>query len=150
MSGRGGFGLVAIVALAQACAPGESRPGGAGGAEPHLLVASPESRIGGEALLEGRLRIVDNCLVVSSSGPDVLPIFDSSVTLDGSGRAILDTATGERIRIGGRLRGSAAYLRDSPGAGWTDADIARFTGASVPAGCGGRVARLRSIRAPGS
>lgn len=135
-----------IMALAHSCAPGDARVEAPGGTEPRVLVASPESRIGGQALLEGGLRIVRGCVIVSSGEREVLPIFDPSVRLEPSGRAILDAETGERVRVGGRLRGSAAYLRDN-GIGWTDAEISRFTGASVPADCGDTVVRVSSITA---
>ena len=99
-----------------------------------LLVASQDSRVGGEAYYEGTLRVENGCVVVGSSGSVAVPIFDPSVRLLDTGNELIDEATGRRFRFGIRIRASAAWLRDN-GRGWSPADIDTVVGSTVPAQC---------------
>jgi hypothetical protein len=131
--------------MLQACAARADMAAATGrAAPPRLLVASPESRVGGEARYEGVLRVENGCVVVVADGRRALPIFDASVALEGGGGAIVDGARNRRVALGERLRASAAYLRED-GTGWSVADVERLTGVQVPAGCGNTLLRLRTL-----
>lgn len=137
--------LFLAMSLAQACA---FTGGGAlteKGSLPHLLSAAPSSRVGGEALYEGELRVEGDCVIVASSGQKALPIFDPSVRLTDAGQAIVDGTNDERIAVGERIRASAAYLSQG-GKGWSHSEIRSLIGVDVPEGCGDTIIRLRSIR----
>lgn len=131
----------ALLASVAACAPAVDA--GRTVEPPLLLVASPESRVGGEAHYEGRLRVENGCVVVASQGRTAVPIFDPSVRLIDSGNGLIDVATGRRFRFGDRLSAAAAWLRDD-GRGWSFADIEAAVGPLVPPRCGGEnVVRLK-------
>lgn len=114
---------------------------------PQLLNAASDSRVGGEALFEGELQTRDNCVIAVANGRAVLPIFDSTVSLNEAGDAIIDNNSGERVRIGERVRGAAAYLSED-GKGWNRSDIKSLIGVTVPDGCGHTIVRLRDIGRP--
>lgn len=136
------LGLAAAAILGQSCVASGERS--AREKPPLLVVASAESRIGGEALFEGELGVRNGCLIAFSAGGVVLPIFDHSVLLDESGRTIIDRGSGKRVEIGGRLRASAAYLREH-GRGWPIAQVEKLAGAELPEGCGESIVRLNNI-----
>ena len=105
-------GLLLAVHLAPGCTPAADRPAAGAAPLPHLLTAASTSRVGGEALYQGRLQASGTCLTVVSQGRTAVPIFDSAVTLSGNGSSIVDGRTGETVGIGESIRASAAYLRD--------------------------------------
>lgn len=139
--------LLLAMPLAQGCTTAIDRATVVQGSAPRLLIASPESRVGGEARFEGELQIRNNCVVVAGSRDwKGLPIFDPSVRLTETGDAILDSRTGVRVGVGERFSASAAHFRDE-GQGWSLSDIEQATGVTVPGGCGaGTVIRLGDIQ----
>ena len=133
------------IAMMQSCAADPSRPVAAAGGGTALLVASPHSRVGGEARIDGTLQVRNGCVVVEAGGRRAAPIFDPTVRWTEKKDGILDTATGERIAIGARLIGSAAHMLDD-GAGWSREEIERQTGVAVPQACANTIVRVQSIR----
>lgn len=128
--------------FAQACA---AMPDSTPGRQLGLLVASPDSRIGGEAYVEGTLQADNGCVVIDSGGRTAVPIFDSSVRLADTRNALIDESTGRSFRFGTRVSAAAAWLRDN-GRGWSFADIEALVGPSVPAQCSGEtIVRLKGL-----
>ena len=116
------------------------------GGLPEIAVANVGSRLGGEALAFGRIKVSGRCVFLSGGPSQRIPIFDQGVevTTRVGQDGLLDTNSGTFIPFGSKVSAGGAFI--TLGQGWSLKDAQRFISRQIDPRCGKQIVRLENLK----